>query len=95
MALQPEGIVDCMDVLYPEFDVVFLFDQSQGHSRKREGSLDANSMNQNYGGAQPILRLTQIKPGSALTFGMKRRRFSSWVALLVWRLIVHRSFMRN
>jgi hypothetical protein len=63
MALQLEDIVGCMNVLYPEFDVVFLFDHSQGHSRKREGSLDANSMNQNYGGAQPILRPTQIQTG--------------------------------
>jgi hypothetical protein len=58
--LQLEDIVGCMlQVLHPEFDVVFLFDHSQGHSRKREGTLDANTMNQSYGGAQPTLRPTQ------------------------------------
>jgi hypothetical protein len=54
-----------MKVVYPEFDVVFLFEHSQGHSTRREGALDTNSMNQSCGGAQPILRSTQIKAGPA------------------------------
>jgi hypothetical protein len=61
MTLQLEDIIDCMQVLYPEFDVVFLFDHSQGHNRKRQGALEAITMNQSYGGAQPISRSTKIE----------------------------------
>jgi hypothetical protein len=31
MSVQLEDVVDCLSVLYPEHDVVFLFDHSQGH----------------------------------------------------------------
>jgi hypothetical protein len=34
MSLQFEDVIDCLQVLYPEFDVVLLFDYSQGHARK-------------------------------------------------------------
>ncbi|KAI2493984.1 hypothetical protein MHU86_20558 [Fragilaria crotonensis] len=39
MSLQFEDVVDCLQVLYPEFDFVFLFDHSQGHARKDLGHL--------------------------------------------------------
>ncbi|KAI2503961.1 hypothetical protein MHU86_10527 [Fragilaria crotonensis] len=32
MSLQFEDGVDCLQVLYPEYDFVFLFDHSQGHA---------------------------------------------------------------
>jgi hypothetical protein len=60
MALQFEDVVDCLKVLYPAFDFVFLFDHSQGHARKREGALDAKRMSKNYGGVQPKMRETTI-----------------------------------
>ncbi|KAI2489045.1 hypothetical protein MHU86_25554 [Fragilaria crotonensis] len=41
MSLQLEDVVDCLQVLYPEFDLVFLFDHSQGHARKRDQALSA------------------------------------------------------
>ena len=60
MALQFEDVVDCLKVLYPEFEFVFLFDHSQGHARKRNGALDAKQMSKNFGGAQPPMRETTI-----------------------------------
>ena len=60
MSLQFEDVVDCLMVLYPEFEFVFLFDHSQGHARKRHGALNAQQMSRNYGGTQPIMRDTTI-----------------------------------
>jgi hypothetical protein len=60
MSLQFEDVVDCLQVLYPEFDVVFLFDHSQGHARKRPGALNAFQMSKTYGGAQAVMRDTTI-----------------------------------
>jgi hypothetical protein len=60
MALQFEDVVDCLIVLYPEFEFIFLFDHSQGHARKRNGALNALHMSKNYGGAQPVMRDTTI-----------------------------------
>lgn len=61
MSLQFEDCVDCLKVIYPQFDFVFLFDHSQGHAKKLTGGLDAYSMNKGYGGAQPMMRESQIK----------------------------------
>ncbi|KAI2505686.1 hypothetical protein MHU86_8745 [Fragilaria crotonensis] len=60
MALQFEDVVDCLKVLYPQFEFVFLFDHSQGHARKRSGALDAKQMSKYFGGSQPIMRETTI-----------------------------------
>ena len=60
MSLQFEDIVDCLQVLYPEYDFVFLFDRSQGHACKRNGALSVVNMSRNYGGAQPVMRDTWI-----------------------------------
>ena len=53
--------MDCIKVLFPQFDFVFLFDHSQGHAKKLVGGLDAYSMNRGYGGAQPMMRESKIK----------------------------------
>jgi len=61
MAIQLEDCIDCCKVLYQnDFLFLFLFDHSQGHNRKRKGALDARTMNMAWGGAQPILRNTEI-----------------------------------
>jgi len=60
MSLQFEDVVDCLMVLYPEFEFVFLFDHSQGHARKRNGALNAQHMSKYYGGVQPVMRETKI-----------------------------------
>ena len=46
-SLQFEEVVDCLLVLYPEFEIVFFFDHSQGHARKRNGALNALQMPRN------------------------------------------------
>jgi hypothetical protein len=60
MSLQFEDVVDCLQVLYPDYDFVFLFHHSQGHARKRNGALSALHMSRTFGGAQPIMRDTTI-----------------------------------
>jgi hypothetical protein len=60
MSLQFEDVVDCLQVLYPTFDFVFMFDHSQGHARKREHALSAHQMSKSYGGAQARMRDTTI-----------------------------------
>jgi hypothetical protein len=55
MSFQLEDVVDCLQVLYPEFKIVFLFDHSsQGRARKRNGALNAMHMSRTFGGAQAI-----------------------------------------
>ncbi len=53
-------VVDCVRVLYPSFDLVFLFDHSQGHARKRDGALNALNMSKNYRGSKEQMRDTVI-----------------------------------
>ena len=60
MSLQFEDVVDCLQVLYPDYDLVFMFDHSQGHARKRHGALSAQNMSKNYGGAQAMMRDTTV-----------------------------------
>ena len=61
--VQLEDCIDCVRVLLPEFDHVFLFDSSSGHRKKREGGLDATHMNNGYGGAVPTMRDTIMVEG--------------------------------
>ena len=60
MSLQFEDVVDCLQVLYPDYKFVFLFNHSQGHVRKRDGALSALNMSKGYGGAQTLMRDTII-----------------------------------
>jgi hypothetical protein len=60
MRLQFEDVVDCLQVLYSDYNFVFIFDHSQGHVRKQHGALSAQSMSKNYGGAQAIMRDTTV-----------------------------------
>ena len=60
MALQVEDIFDVLAIKYPEFDILFLFDQSSGHGKMREGALNANTMSVRWGGRQGRLRKTKI-----------------------------------
>jgi hypothetical protein len=61
MAIQLEDVADCLKVLYPEYDYVILFDHSSGHDRKRDGALDATTMNYGFGGAQQETRDSKIE----------------------------------
>ena len=63
MALQIEDCIDCLKVIYPQYDYVFLLDHSSGHAKKRVNGLDAGSdaMNVGYGGEQSTQRPTLIE----------------------------------
>jgi hypothetical protein len=75
MAIQFEDCVDCIKVMYPQFDFAFLFDHSQGHAKKLANGLDAYSMNKGYGGAQPRMRESVIKEEDGY-LGMNQRTLS-------------------
>jgi hypothetical protein len=61
MVLQFEDCIDVMEVLYPDFEYVFLFDHSCGHDRKRPDGLCVNSIRKGFGGKQPMMRDTKIE----------------------------------
>ncbi len=61
MVLQLEDCTDCLTVLYPEYDFLFLLDQSCGHDRQKEDGLNVEQMNKTFGGNQPKMRETKIK----------------------------------
>ena len=53
--MQVEDMIDCLEVMYPNFDHHIVADQSSGHTRKRIGGCDITKMNTGYGGAQPAI----------------------------------------
>ena len=61
MACQMEDVLNCLKILYPQFQVHFLFDHSCGHDRQREDGLNANRMNKEFGGAQQRMHSTKMK----------------------------------
>jgi len=61
MVLQLEDVVDCLTILHPEFDYLFLFDHSCGHDHQRKDGLNAGRMLKLFGGKQPKMRATEIK----------------------------------
>ena len=66
MVLQMEDCIDCLKVLHPEFEIVFLFDHSCGHDRQREDGLNANNVSKYYGGKQAVMHDSEIKDNSYL-----------------------------
>ena len=61
MILQLEDCIDCLAVLFPHCEYLFLFDHSNGHDRQREDALNPNKMNKEWGGSQPKMRDTKIE----------------------------------
>ena len=55
-----EDCVNTIEVLFPNFDSVFLFNQSFGHTELREDVLNINKMNVTYGGAMKKMHDTII-----------------------------------
>ena len=50
--------MDCMKVLYPSFDFVFLFDHLCGHDQAHGGGMKASIMRKYSDGKQPNMRDT-------------------------------------
>jgi len=61
MVLQVEDVVDCLKILYPQHDAVFMFDHSCGHDRSQPDGLNARRMRSGYGGKQPKMHSTTIR----------------------------------
>ena len=62
MVLQLEDCVDILNVKYPQYDFLFLFDHSCGHDWQREDGLNVEKMSRSFGGrAQRKMRETTIK----------------------------------
>jgi hypothetical protein len=60
VSVQFKDVVDGLQILYPEFEFVFFFDQSQGHAHKRNRALDALNVSKGCGGAQAQMRESMI-----------------------------------
>jgi hypothetical protein len=75
MSLQLEDVVDGLQVLYPEFKVVFLFDHSQGHACRRNGALNAMHMSRTFGVAQASMRDTTITKEKGFLLGHNSPRW--------------------
>jgi len=71
MAVQLEDCVDCLRVCFPEYDFVFLFDHSQGHTKKCMGALQASTVGLQFGGEQPIMHDSEITEGCLGPFALK------------------------
>jgi hypothetical protein len=61
MVLQFEDTVDVLKVMYPEYEFVYLFDHSSGHSKQRPDGLNSIHMNKGFGGKVPPMRTTKIE----------------------------------
>jgi hypothetical protein len=51
MVLHMEDCIDCLQILFPGYDFVLLFDHSNEHDRLQPDGLNINRMNKNYGGS--------------------------------------------
>jgi hypothetical protein len=49
MVMQLEDCIDCLTVLYPHIDFVFLLDHSCGHDRQRDDGLNVAKMSKSLG----------------------------------------------
>jgi hypothetical protein len=61
MVMQLEDCIDCLKVVHPEINFVFLLDHSCGHDRRREDGLNVAKMSKSFGGKQRSQRDMTIK----------------------------------
>ena len=50
MIIQIEDCIDCLQLIYPQFDYEFELDHSSGHNSERVDGLSTSSMNLGWGG---------------------------------------------
>jgi hypothetical protein len=63
MKLKLEDVVDCLCVAFPDFDFLFLFDQSSDHTKKRDDGLSTQNMNVEFGGKVSEMRHSHLLEG--------------------------------
>jgi hypothetical protein len=61
MVVQLENCADIMNVMYPQYGYLFLFDHSCGHDKQQPNGLNAENMSKLYGGKQCYLHDTKIQ----------------------------------
>lgn len=62
MVLQTVDVINCVKVICPDYECVFLFDHSSGHAKKCSGGLDVKDMNVGWGGSSRMnMRATKIE----------------------------------
>ena len=54
--VQFKDCIDVFNVLFPNFDFIFLFDHSNGHNNMQPNSLNANKISICFDGKQPHMR---------------------------------------
>ena len=59
--LQLEDVVDALSMIFPQLELVFLFDQLSGHTKMRIDSLHIRSMNGSHGGSVGMMHDTRIR----------------------------------
>ena len=60
MSIQFEDCIDCIKVLYPNYDYMFLFDHLCGHDKKRPDGLSVNGMTKGFGGGQVEMKRSKM-----------------------------------
>ena len=60
MVIQLEDCIDVLQVLYPQFEFVILFDHSNGHDRLQPNGLSTTKIGIRYGGKQPKMRSSKL-----------------------------------
>ena len=55
MVIQFKDVIDVIMSLFPQFDVVEVFDHSSGHAKKQIDVLYNGNINKYHGGSQPII----------------------------------------
>ena len=68
--IQLKDVIDCLKVIYPGFDVAYLYDQSSWPTKIRTDGLSVNNMNVAPGGAVPSMRSTIVSELGQYTTNM-------------------------
>ena len=60
MSMQLEDCIDVLQINFPEYDFLFLFNHSNGHDRLQPDRLNIDKISVRYGGKQPLMRRSQL-----------------------------------
>jgi hypothetical protein len=60
MKIQIEDLIDVLKVVFPSYNFLLLFDQSSGHTKKREDGLNTFNVNREHGGRVPDMRASVL-----------------------------------
>jgi hypothetical protein len=56
MKIQTKDLINALKVVFPSYNFLLLFDQSLGHTKKREDGLNVHNTNQEHGRKVPDMR---------------------------------------